>query len=78
MSACVLTQIQEENTGYSHDVQCVIYNGPDSAYVGKEICFGSNETNVWIADVSTKSDDNSGAKTIGLVVMTIIIRIKGG
>jgi hypothetical protein len=44
----------------------VIYNGPDTAYVGKEICFGSNETNVWIADLSTKSDDSSGGKTIGL------------
>ena len=54
------------NTGYSHDVQCVVYDGPDSAYVGKEICFGSNETRLWIADVSTKTDDNSGAKTIGL------------
>lgn len=54
------------NTGYVHDVQCVVYNGPDSAYVGKEVCFGSNETNVWITDVSTKSDDNSGSKTIGL------------
>ena len=54
------------NTGYSHDVQCVIYDGPDSAYVGKEICFGSNETRLWIADLSTKTDDNSGAKTIGL------------
>ena len=66
-SACVSDpNTGRSNTGYSHDVQCVIYNGPDSAYVGKEICFGSNETRVWIADVSTKSDDNSGAKTIGL------------
>lgn len=66
-SACISDpNTGRNNTGYSHDVQCVIYDGPDSAYVGKEICFGSNETNVWIADVSTKSDDSSGAKTIGL------------
>ena len=53
-------------TGYVHDVQCVVYNGPDTEHVGKEICVGSNETNVWVADLSTKSDDSSGAKTIGL------------
>ena len=29
--------------GYTHDVQCVIYNGPDTQYVGKEICFAFNE-----------------------------------
>ena len=52
--------------GYNHDVQCVVYNGPDTAYVGKEICFGSTENSVWIADLSTKSDDSSGAKTIGI------------
>ena len=66
-SACVSDPNTGRNgTGYSHDVQCVIYNGPDTAYVGKEICFGSNETKVWIADLSTKSDDSSGGKTIGL------------
>jgi len=66
-SACVSDpNTGRNNTGYVHDVQCVVYNGPDSAYVGKEICFGSNETRVWIADVSTKTDDSSGQKTIGL------------
>ena len=66
-SACVSDpNTGRSNTGYVHDVQCVVYNGPDSNYVGKEICFGSNETNVWIADLSTKSDDSSGSKTIGL------------
>ena len=66
-SACVSDPNTGRNgTGYSHDVQCVVYNGPDNDYVGKEICFGSNETNVWIADLNTKSEDSSGAKTIGL------------
>tara|TARA_B100000902_G_scaffold42077_1_gene49711 strand:- start:450 stop:4193 length:3744 start_codon:yes stop_codon:yes gene_type:complete len=66
-SACISDPNTGRNgTGYVHDVQCVVYNGPDSAYVGKEICFGSNETHVWITDVSVKSDDNSGSKTIGL------------
>ena len=29
--------------GYVHDAQCVIYNGPDKKYVGREICYGYNE-----------------------------------
>jgi choice-of-anchor B domain-containing protein len=66
-SACVSDpSTGRSNTGYVHDVQCVVYNGPDTAYIGKEICFGSNETKVWITDVSSKTDDSSGAKTIGL------------
>lgn len=28
--------------GYIHDVQCVMYRGPDLAYNGREICFASN------------------------------------
>ena len=41
-------------TGYSHDAQCVIYHGPDAAYSGQEICFGSNETALSIANVTDK------------------------
>lgn len=41
-------------TGYSHDAQCVIYRGPDSDHQGKEVCFGSNETALNIADVTNK------------------------
>jgi len=41
-------------TGYSHDAQCVMYKGPDTRYTGHEICFGSNETALSIADVSDK------------------------
>ena len=42
------------NTGYSHDAQCIIYNGPDTDYSGHEICFGSNETALSISDVTDK------------------------
>jgi choice-of-anchor B domain-containing protein len=42
-------------TGYSHDVQCVNYKGPDAARTGREICFGSNETHLSIADVTSKA-----------------------
>ena len=43
-------------TGYSHDAQCVIYDGPDTEYTGREICIGSNETAISIADVTDKDN----------------------
>ncbi|MEX2000258.1 MAG: choice-of-anchor B family protein [Gemmatimonadales bacterium] len=43
-------------TGYSHDAQCVTYQGPDDRYRGHEICFGANETALSIADVSDKQN----------------------
>ncbi len=42
--------------GYTHDAQCLTYNGPDTEHVGKEICFASNEDTVTIVDVSNKSN----------------------
>jgi len=44
------------NEGYTHDVQCVMYDGPDSDYTGNEICFASNEDYVAILDVTDKSN----------------------
>ncbi len=41
-------------TGYSHDAMCIEYHGPDTEHAGREICFGSNETAISIADVSDK------------------------
>ena len=41
-------------TGYTHDAQCVMYNGPDTEYQGREICVGSNETAISVADVTNK------------------------
>ncbi|HEX2168105.1 MAG TPA: choice-of-anchor B family protein, partial [Longimicrobiales bacterium] len=43
-------------TGATHDAQCVTYNGPDEDHVGREICFGSNETALSIADVTDRED----------------------
>ena len=43
-----------QKTGYTHDAQCVMYRGPDEDYAGREICFGSNETALSIADVTDK------------------------
>ncbi len=42
------------STGYSHDAQCVNYHGPDTEHLGKEVCFGANETALSISDVSDK------------------------
>ncbi len=43
-------------TGYTHDIQCVIYHGPDKRYTGREICMASNETTVSIQDVTDKKN----------------------
>ena len=43
-------------TGYTHDAICVVYRGPDGRHRDKEVCFGSNETRLSIADVSDKED----------------------
>jgi choice-of-anchor B domain-containing protein len=42
--------------GYTHDVQCVTYNGPDTAFQGNEVCFASNEDTMTIVDVTDKSN----------------------
>ncbi|GAB4582002.1 MAG: hypothetical protein Fur0022_47540 [Anaerolineales bacterium] len=41
--------------GYSHDAQCILYNGPDVPYQGHEICFNSNEDTMTIVDVTNKA-----------------------
>jgi choice-of-anchor B domain-containing protein len=45
-----------DEDGYTHDVECVIYEGPDAAHHGREICFASNEDTVTIVDVTDKAD----------------------
>jgi choice-of-anchor B domain-containing protein len=41
---------------YTHDSQCVAYDGPDRRYHGREICFASNEDTVTIVDVTDKAN----------------------
>ena len=43
-------------SGYTHDVQCVVYRGPDAEHQGREICIGSNENAISIADVTDKAN----------------------
>jgi choice-of-anchor B domain-containing protein len=50
-----------EDEGYTHDVQCVVYAGPDDRFTGREICFAANphtkEGNaVSIVDVTDKGN----------------------
>ncbi|MBY5164510.1 choice-of-anchor B family protein [Salsipaludibacter albus] len=42
--------------GYTHDIQCVVYDGPDADYRGREICIGSNEDTVTLYDVTDIDD----------------------
>jgi choice-of-anchor B domain-containing protein len=49
--------------GYTHDTQCVIYNGPDEDYQGQEICFNSNENTLTIVNVTDKGDPVEVSRT---------------
>lgn len=40
--------------GYTHDAQCVVYDGPDADFQGHEICFAANEDTLTIVDVTDK------------------------
>jgi choice-of-anchor B domain-containing protein len=42
--------------GYTHDAQCVIYDGPDADYQGREVCVASNEDTVTFADVTDREN----------------------
>lgn len=41
--------------GYTHDIQCVAYTGPDADYVGSDICIASNEDTLAVLDATNKS-----------------------
>ncbi len=49
--------------GYTHDVQCVVYRGPDGRFKGREICFASNEDTVTIVDVTDKQNPRQLSRT---------------
>ena len=49
--------------GYTHDAQCVSYDGPDPDYRGREICFASNEDTLTIVDVTDKSAPRQISRT---------------
>ena len=41
-----------DNDGYTHDAQCLTYDGPDAEYEGRQICVASNEDSITIVDVT--------------------------
>lgn len=49
--------------GYVHDAQCVTYNGPDSRFLGRNICIGYNEDTVTVYD-STNKDGNPASEVL--------------
>ncbi len=49
---CVLEEDSPTGESYVHDAQCVSYDGPDTRYAGREICFDSNEDSLTIVDVT--------------------------
>ena len=42
--------------GYTHDAQCVTYQGPDTRYFNREICIAYNEDSITIVDVTDKAN----------------------
>ena len=44
------------DSGYTHDAQVIIYDGPDADYQGQEIYVGSNENQVVIVNVTNKNN----------------------
>ncbi|HKV11158.1 MAG TPA: choice-of-anchor B family protein, partial [Thermoanaerobaculia bacterium] len=48
---------------YIHDVQCVIYHGPDTRFRGGEICFASAEDALLIIDVTNKGNPQKISRT---------------
>ena len=55
-AGCYNDRAGANTRGYTHDAQCVTYSGPDARYRGREVCIGSNEAEINIADVTDKSN----------------------
>jgi choice-of-anchor B domain-containing protein len=49
--------------GYTHETQCVVYEGPDTAYRDREICLNSNEDTLTIVDATDKLDPMQLSRT---------------
>ena len=43
------------NVTRTHDTQCVVYEGPDAAHRGRQICVSSNEDRLEVVDVTEKA-----------------------
>jgi choice-of-anchor B domain-containing protein len=49
-----------DQDGYTHDLQCIIYDGPDVRFTDREICFAFNEDTLTIWDFTDLVGDGSG------------------
>lgn len=49
--------------GYVHDAECVVYEGPDAAYAGREVCLLFAEEEISIVDVT----DAANPETINVI-----------
>ena len=49
--------------GYTHDAQCIVYDGPDTRYTDHEICFAANEDTLTIVDVTDKANPEQVSRT---------------
>jgi choice-of-anchor B domain-containing protein len=45
-----------QGDGYTHDIHCVTYHGPDADHTGREICSASNEDTVTVLDATDPTD----------------------
>jgi choice-of-anchor B domain-containing protein len=50
--------------GYTHDVQCLTYDGPDTRYTGSEICFAYNEDTLTIWNIDDPSNPVIVSRTL--------------
>ncbi|MEE2776550.1 MAG: choice-of-anchor B family protein [Acidobacteriota bacterium] len=41
--------------GYTHDIYCHLYHGPDTRYQGRDICYASNEDTLTVIDTTDKA-----------------------
>ena len=55
-AGCYSDRAGPNASGYTHDAQCVLYAGPDDRYTGRQICVGSNQSEINIADVTDKEN----------------------
>ncbi|CAK1356717.1 unnamed protein product [Cercospora beticola] len=53
-----------DQDGYVHDAQCVIYNGPDRRFRGRNICIGYNEDTVTVYDSTSRTGNPGGASEV--------------
>ncbi len=55
-AGCLSHQGDSPLAGFSHDSQCVVYDGPDADFQGREICFTSALGGLLVQDVSDRDN----------------------